>query len=122
MKAERHRIVVEDVVTSAFANPTQKLLLKAALGDGEDALESWRTWHAGGNLIVGRNKRRRDELLAHVFQQVHVHRRVEVGRLGRLIGSALGRPPVDWVRRGGHGAAERRRSARSGGRGKKLSS
>lgn len=50
MTAERRRIIVEDTVGSVFADPTQKLLLKAALGDGEEAINAWRAWHAGGNL------------------------------------------------------------------------
>ncbi len=50
MNADGHRIVVEDTLGSVFADPTQKLLLKAALGDGDDAITAWRSWHAAGNL------------------------------------------------------------------------
>lgn len=50
MNAESQRIIVEDSAMSVFADPAQKLLLKAALGDGEEAITAWRTWKAGGNL------------------------------------------------------------------------
>jgi hypothetical protein len=50
MNADRARIIVEDSVKSVFADPAQKLLLKAALGEGEEAITAWRAWKAGGNL------------------------------------------------------------------------
>ena len=50
MNDEGYRIIIEDSAKSVFADPTQKLLLTAALGDGEAAIAAWREWSNGGNL------------------------------------------------------------------------
>lgn len=50
MKAETHRIIIQNVSGGSFPNPTQKLLLTAALGDGDDARDAWRRWFGAGNL------------------------------------------------------------------------
>lgn len=50
MNDDGYRIIIEDSAKSVFADATQKLLLQAALGDGEEAIAAWRDWKAGGNL------------------------------------------------------------------------
>jgi hypothetical protein len=48
--AKGHEITIKDVAGGSYPDPTQKLLLTAALGEGQDALNAWRRWLAAGNL------------------------------------------------------------------------
>lgn len=50
MNDNGHKIIVEDSIKSVFADATQKLLLTAALGDGDEAIAAWHAWKDGGNL------------------------------------------------------------------------
>lgn len=50
MKDDGYRIIIDDSAKSVFADATQKLLLKAALGTGEEAIAAWREWRDDGNL------------------------------------------------------------------------